>query len=54
MAIGVPAIMFLIAHAQNIAPCEGIHIETEEFDWGDRSDEIQMLVRHYPVHHGWE
>jgi hypothetical protein len=26
----------------------------EEFDWGDRSDEIQILVRHYPVHHGWE
>jgi hypothetical protein len=26
----------------------------EEFDWGDRSDKIQILVRHYPVHHGWE
>ena len=26
----------------------------EEFDWGDRSDEIQVLVRHYPVHQGWE
>jgi hypothetical protein len=26
----------------------------EEFDWGDRSDEIQVVVRHYPVHHGWE
>ena len=24
----------------------------EEFDWGDRSDEI--IVRHFPVHHGWE
>jgi hypothetical protein len=24
----------------------------EEFDWGDRSDEI--IVRHYPVHSGWE
>jgi hypothetical protein len=26
----------------------------EEFACGDRSDEIQVLVRHYPVHHGWE
>jgi sporulation protein YlmC with PRC-barrel domain len=25
----------------------------EEFDWGDRSDEMQIVVRHYPVHHGW-
>src|SRR5438067_1245818 len=24
----------------------------EDFDWGDRSDEI--LVRHYPRHRGWE
>jgi hypothetical protein len=24
----------------------------EEFDWGDRSEEI--LIRHYPVHYGWE
>ncbi len=26
----------------------------QEFDWGDRSDEIQVIVRHYPVHSGWE
>ena len=28
------------------------HAPGEEFDWGDRSDEI--IVRHFPVRGGWE